>query len=273
MDQLIIKDLELFAFHGVAESEKDLGQKFILDLTLDVDMEDAGHSDDIHDAIHYGILCKELQEEFCKHAYDLIEKAANMLAEFILFNYPTVEKVDLVLKKPWAPVHLPLRYPAVRIVRAWHSAIVAVGSNMGDRTATIDAAYELLNAHPHTQLVKKSTLIETDPVGYEDQDPFINGVMELRTIQSPKRLMTMLLDIEKELKRERIIRWGPRTIDLDLIYYDDMICDDEYTIIPHPRMHQRGFVLEPLAEIAPFRRHPVYGLRTLDLLKQFQEQS
>lgn len=268
MDQLIIKDLELFGFHGVNPEEKEMGQKFIIDAKIDVDLEAAGHSDHIDDAIHYGILCHELQQVFNHVKYDLIERGATVLIEHILFNYDAVTHVDLTLKKPWAPVHLPIKYPAVRLTRGWHTAFIAVGSNIGDRQATIEKALEMVSANPHTRLIKTSTLIETDPVGYEDQDPFMNGVFEIQTVLSPGRLMTLLLDIEKELKRERIIRWGPRTIDLDIIYYDDLVLDDEHTIIPHPRMHERLFVLEPLAEIAPYKVHPLYHLRTTDLIQQ-----
>lgn len=266
MDQLIIKDLELFGFHGVNPEEKEMGQKFIIDACIHVDLEKAGHSDHIDDAIHYGNLCHELQQVFNDITYNLIERGATVLIEHILFNYDAVTFVDLTLKKPWAPVHLPIKYPAVRLQRGWHIAYVAVGSNIGNREETIKKALSLINANPHTQLIKSSTLIETEPVGYIDQEPFLNGVIKLKTILSPARLMTDLLNIEKELKRERIIHWGPRTIDLDIIYYDDLIINTEHTVIPHPRMQERLFVLEPLAEIAPYKVHPLYHLRTLELI-------
>jgi len=266
MDQLIIKDLELFGFHGVNPEEKSMGQKFIVKAKISMDLSEAGESDSLNTAINYAKLCHELQEVFNRTKHDLIERAATVLCEYILTNYDQVTEVDLTLKKPWAPIHLPIDYPAVRLVRRWHSAYVAVGANLGNKRENISNAMNTINASWHTSIIKESTLIETDPVGYEDQDTFINGVFEIKTLLTPIKLIRWLLSIEKELKRERIIRWGPRTIDLDVIYYDDLISSLDEIVIPHPRMHERTFVLEPLNEIAPYKMHPILNKRTFQLL-------
>lgn len=268
MDQLIIKDLELFGYHGVNPEEKVMGQKFIVEAKISLDLSEAGETDSLDSAINYAQLCHELQDEFNQTKHDLIERAATVLCNYILTHYPQVVEVDLTLKKPWAPIHLPIDYPAIRLIRRWHTAYIAVGANLGDKRANIDNALKTIENTWHTSITKQSTLIETDPVGYEDQDTFINGVFEIKTLLSPIKLIRWLLDVEKELKRERIIRWGPRTIDLDVIYYDDIITSLDEIVIPHPRMHERGFVLEPLNEIAPYIMHPILNKRTFQLLDE-----
>jgi dihydroneopterin aldolase/2-amino-4-hydroxy-6-hydroxymethyldihydropteridine diphosphokinase len=266
MDQLIIKDLVIFGHHGVYQEEKKLGQKFIVDLIIDLDLGDACETDHLEHALNYAQLSHELTMVFQRENYDLIERAAQVLCSYVLEHYPSVKQVDLTLKKPWAPVLLELEYPAVRIIRGRHDAYIAVGSNLGDKKANIEQALELIKQSGHTKVLRQSTLIETDPVGYDDQNPFLNGVLMVSTTLSPKNLMQWLLSIEADLKRERLVKWGPRTIDLDIIYFDDLVTDDMAIVLPHPRMHERAFVLEPLAEIAPYAVHPLYKKRTVELL-------
>ncbi len=272
MDQLIIQNLELFGFHGVYDEEKSIGQKFIVEAKISLDLSEAGETDNLQSGIHYGQLCHELQEVFNKTKHNLIERAATVLCEHILTTYDQVVEVDLTLKKPWAPIHLPIDYPAVRLVRRWHNAFIAVGANMGDKVSNIETAMKTIDDAWHTSIIRKSKLIETEPVGYTDQDTFVNGVFEIKTLLSPVKLIRWLLSIEQELKRERIIKWGPRTIDLDVIYYDDIITSLEEIVIPHPRMHERAFVLEPLNEIAPYKMHPILNLRTFQMLEQLDDQ-
>ena len=266
MDQLIIKDLVIFGHHGVFQEEKKLGQKFVLDLVIDLDLGEACETDNLESAINYAQLSHELTAVFQRENYDLIERAAHVLCSYILEHYPAVMQVDLTLKKPWAPVLLELKYPSVRIVRARHIAYIAVGSNLGDKKAHIEQALKLIDQNVHTKILRQSTLIETDPVGYDDQAPFLNGALMVSTTLTPKKLIQWLMTIETDLKRERLVKWGPRTIDLDVIYYDDLVTDDIDIVLPHPRMHERAFVLEPLSEIAPYIVHPLYKKRTVELL-------
>jgi 2-amino-4-hydroxy-6-hydroxymethyldihydropteridine diphosphokinase len=125
-------------------------------------------------------------------------------------------------------------------------AYVGVGSNLGDREATIRAAVDALPG-----VVAVSSLRETDPVGVTDQPAFLNGAVALETELSPRELLERLLAIERELGRERRERWGPRTIDLDLLLYGAETVDEPGLRVPHPRLHERRFALEPLAELDP----------------------
>jgi dihydroneopterin aldolase/2-amino-4-hydroxy-6-hydroxymethyldihydropteridine diphosphokinase len=264
MDKMYIKDLEIYAYHGVNIEEKNMGQRFLLSLELSVDLRAAGQSDDLTKTINYAELCHNIEKEFTKEKYDLIEKCVEELAQYILLTYSTVEKAKILLKKPWAPIGKPLDYAAVEIERSWHTAYLGLGSNMGDKEANLNDALKLLNSTT-TKVLKASSFYGTKPVGYEDQEDFINCAAKIRTLLTPEELMIFLLDIEKELKRERIIRWGPRTIDLDILLYDDIVTSSEEVTIPHPRMHERLFVLKPLSDIGPCVVHPLINKRIIEL--------
>jgi 2-amino-4-hydroxy-6-hydroxymethyldihydropteridine diphosphokinase len=132
------------------------------------------------------------------------------------------------------------------------TAYVGLGSNLGDREAMLRRALELLDARPGIEVVAVSALRETEPVGFLEQPRFLNAAARLETELPPRRLLSALLEVEQELGRDRSgPRFGPRTIDLDLLLYGELELDEEGLGIPHPRLHERRFVLEPLAELAP----------------------
>ncbi len=134
------------------------------------------------------------------------------------------------------------------------AAYVGLGSNLGDREALIRKAAELIGA------LRLSTIIETEPWGYESQPRFLNAVAEIETRLSPRALLDELLDVESKLGRERVgPQWGPRTIDLDLLLFGDESIDEPGLVVPHPHLTERLFVLEPLAELVPTRRIPGNG--------------
>lgn len=147
-------------------------------------------------------------------------------------------------------------------------ACLGLGSNLGDRRATLAAALDALRAHPDVHALASSSLVETEPVGGPPgQGPFLNGAARVETDLAPRDLLALLKQIERDLGRSPAgPRWGPRTIDLDLLLYDDLRLDSPDLIVPHPRFRQRRFVLEPLAQVAPDARDPVTGLSVRDLL-------
>jgi 2-amino-4-hydroxy-6-hydroxymethyldihydropteridine diphosphokinase len=140
-------------------------------------------------------------------------------------------------------------------------AYVALGSNLGDREATIRGALAELDAAPGVRVVAVSTLVETEPVGYLDQPRFLNGAAALETDVPARELLELLLQIERRFgrRREGVPAQGPRTLDLDLLLYGDAEIDEEGLQIPHPRLHERAFVLGPLAELDPALKVPRKG--------------
>lgn len=270
MDKLYLKDVEIFANHGVFEEEKSLGQKFILSLELELDTREAAKTNDLNKSIHYGELCHNIEKEFQKESYDLIETAADKIAKYVLYNYNLVKGVKVLLKKPWAPIGRHLDYVAIEIYRKWHKVYIGIGSNIGDKEGNIITSIEKINEYKEIEITKLASIIETAPWGYEMQDSFKNTAIEIKTIFNPRELMTILLSIEEDMKRERILRWGPRIIDLDIIFFDDCVSSDEYVTIPHPRIEEREFVLASLNEIAPNYIHPLNKKRVFKMLEEIR---
>ena len=138
-------------------------------------------------------------------------------------------------------------------------AYVGLGSNLGEREAQIRQALEAMAALPETELVRASSLYDTEPVGETDQPNFLNAVAELETDLSAQQLLWNLLLVEKRLGRERSRRWGPRTIDLDLLTYGGEVIEEGNLRVPHPELTRRAFVLVPLVELDPLLVHPETG--------------
>lgn len=145
-------------------------------------------------------------------------------------------------------------------------AYLSLGSNLGHREANIRSALKMLGQE--VQILKVSSLYETEPVGYKDQPWFLNCVCSIETDLSPQALLKFAKAIEKKVGRKRTIRFGPRPIDIDILFYEDLILDSPDLVIPHPRLAERAFVVVPLKEIAPNLIHPLLGLTIEELLQQ-----
>ncbi len=271
-DQIKITDLEVFANHGVFPEENKLGQKFLISAVLYTDTRKAGKTDDLTASIHYGEVSAFITKYMKEHTYQLLERVAETLAEEMLKSISGLCKIDLEIKKPWAPVGLPLKTVSVKISREWHTTYIALGSNIGDSETYLNEAVEKIGQIPTCTVEKVSSYLVTEPYGVTDQPDFLNACLKMRTLLYPEELLKELNRIEKEAGRERIIHWGPRTLDLDILLYDDIILEEDDLCIPHVEMHKRSFVLEPLAEIAPYKRHPVYGKTVREMLEEIQAQ-
>lgn len=267
MDKITIKKLEVFAKHGVYPEENVLGQKFVISAVLHTSTRKAGVTDNLEYSVNYGEVSHFIQEFATKHTWKLVESIAEQLAQALLLQFPLVEKVDLEIEKPWAPIGLPLDTVSVEISRGWHTAYIALGSNMGDKKGYLNMAVKRLDERKDCQVKKVSDYLVTAPYGGVEQDDFLNGALELRTMLAPEELLEILHEIEQEAKRVREIHWGPRTLDLDILLYDDLVMDTPELHIPHIEMHLRDFVLIPMAQIAPWKRHPLTGKTVEEMQK------
>ena len=267
MDQIKIENLEIYAYHGVFQEEKEKGQPFYLNVTMHTDLRLAGQTDDLTKSTHYGEVALLLKKKMTETSYDLIERAAEVCAEAILLKFPLIKEVDLEVRKPKAPIPMTFESVSVVIHRGFKKAYVALGSNMGDTKAHLDGAVEALRADEKVRVLKVADYIVTKPYGGVEQSDFLNSAVEIETLYSPEELLDKLHEIEAAHDRERLVHWGPRTLDLDILFYENMVLDTADLTIPHKDLHNRDFVLKPMAQIAPYWKHPVIGDTMLNLLK------
>ena len=270
-DEIHIEELEVFANHGVFPEETRLGQKFLISLILYTDSRNAGKTDCLEKSVDYGEVSKFVTEYTKSHPCRLIEAAAEYLAEELLLRYELLKGVTLEFKKPWAPVGLPLKTVSVKISRFWHTAYLGLGSNLGDKKGYLDNAVRALDEAKGCHVERVSSYQVTEPYGGVEQDDFLNACLILKTLLTPEELLEKLHEIEQSAHRERIVHWGPRTLDLDILMYDDVVMETDELVIPHVEMHLRSFVLNPLREIAPNKRHPVIGKTVSQLADSLTE--
>jgi dihydroneopterin aldolase / 2-amino-4-hydroxy-6-hydroxymethyldihydropteridine diphosphokinase len=252
-DHIYVNGLRLMALVGVLPHEREALQPVQVDVDLEVDLSEAGITDNLDDTANYGAIAQAIADVVKNSSDVLLERLAARIADRVL-HFDHVEVANVTLTKLRPPIPEDLISSAVRIVRsrvdmkipARHRVIIALGSNLGDRVAYLRFGLEKLS-----NVVAQSQVFETDPVGGPDnQGPFLNMVAVVDTDLDPFAMLRRLLQIEAEANRVRIERWGPRTLDMDLLFYDDYTIQSEELTVPHPRFAERRFVLEPLAEVA-----------------------
>ncbi len=270
MDEIKLTGLRLYGHHGVLPQEKEKGQEFWVDITFKVDTRKAGKNDNLSLTLNYADAADYICKIFDKDPKNLIECVAEDLAEKLLLKFRQAEEITVTVHKPSAPLEHPFSDVNVTITRRWHEVFIAVGSNIGDSREIIEAGKMDLFSAEDIDFIKGSDLITTKPYGYTDQPDFLNGMWKARTLMSPEELLERLHKVEAGQDRERTIKWGPRTLDLDIIYYDDIFMETEELTIPHADMCNRAFVLEPLEKTDPCKRHPVNGKTAGEMLKDLK---
>lgn len=270
MDEIRIENLEVYAYHGVYEQENRMGQPFFVNMVLYGSLREAGKTDALEKSTNYGEVCHFVNQWMKAHTVKLIETVAEELARGILQKFPLVDSLDIEVRKPEAPVGLPFDCVSVKLHRGWHTAYVAIGSNLGDKENYVEIGLRALAEAEDIRVIKVADIITTKAYGVEEQPDFLNSVIELRTLLTPQELLDELHKIENLAGRERTLRWGPRTLDLDIIFYDDLVMESETLIIPHVDMENREFVLEPMAQLAPWKRHPILQKTMEQLLQALQ---
>ena len=256
MDRILIDDLRVLTVIGALPHEREIAQPIRIDLSLGVDLHEAGRSDELADTVHYGLVCERVST-VCRESKDiLLERLAAKVADVVL-DFDLVEDVDVTLTKLAPTVPEEVTYTHLRLVRTRkeaaapplvaHRALVALGSNLGDRERYLRFAVEELGT-----VTAMSQVWETEPIGGPDgQGAFLNMVVAVETALDPFALLRRCQRIEANALRQRIVHWGPRTLDVDVLFYDDMAIDSEALKLPHPRIFERRFVLAPLSEVAP----------------------
>jgi len=264
-DHIAVQGISAHGRHGVLEWEKQLGQRFVVDLDLEVDLSRAGGSDDLAHTVNYAEVAADVVGILAGEPLDLIEAVAQRIADAAL-RYPLVEAVDVTVHKPEAPVGVPFTDVSVHIRRPRDvPVVVAMGANLGDAGSTLAAAVAALARVDGVRVDRVSPLFETDPVGGPDQPVYLNAVLLAHTRLAPHRLLAALHQVEADHGRVRDIRWGARTLDLDLVQYGDpttggdVVSGDPDLALPHPRAHERAFVLAPWAAVDPEARLRVQG--------------
>ena len=261
-DRIRLSGVRGRGFHGVFEHERREGQEFVVDVELAVDLGPAGASDDLADTVNYGEIGAAALARIEGEPHDLIERLAELVAHDAL-THPSVDEVTVTVHKPQAPVGVPFGDVTVSVTRRREPVpvVVAVGANLpwGQSSPhdTASAAIESLAHHPTVRVVASSALYDSDPVGGPDQPTYVNGVVLARTSLSPTSLLRELHRVEATFDRRREVRWGARTLDLDLVQYGDPAAGTDVTsdlprlTLPHPRAHERAFVLVPWLDADP----------------------
>ncbi|NNG37984.1 2-amino-4-hydroxy-6-hydroxymethyldihydropteridine diphosphokinase [Flexivirga sp. ID2601S] len=261
-DRITLTGIAVTTPHGVLDHEKREPQRFFVDVVIECDLSGAGHSDDLGATISYAEVAQDVERIMTQPPVDLIETLAEQVAASVL-QRPAAEAVEVTVHKPDAPAgvrfsDIGLSGPSVTIRREQHRPVaIALGANLGDRVATLRSAVRSLDRLPGLELIAVSRLFETDPVGGPEQPDYLNAVAVGSTRLAPWTLLERLHEIEAGRGRTREIRWGARTLDLDLLQVGDPAAgtdlrfDTPELTLPHPRAAARAFVLAPWADADP----------------------
>ena len=259
MDQIWIRDLKLFAYHGVYEEEKRAGQDFLVSGRFFLNLQEAGITDELDCSVSYDELCVFISRIFTEKRRDLLEAVAEDLCRAVFKEYPKIMEIELSIYKPEAPVRAEVSKVGITVRRKRHRVFIGVGANEGESEKQIDAGLAALDEDPGCRLIRRSSMVRSTPYGGVAQADFCNLVAELETCYEPMQLLRRLKEIEAQqgVEHAKKQHWGPRKLDLDILFYDDLVLDSEKLVIPHPDMEARDFVLLPLKELAPYLRHPL----------------
>jgi len=255
-DRIEINGIRAVTIVGALPHEREFPQPLTIDVSFDVDLRDAGRTDELGDTVHYGLVADRVVEVVEESKDILLERLVARIADEVL-TFDRVDAVDVKLTKVRPPIAVDAVDTAVRIRRSRaetdvvahtiNRAHIALGSNLGDR-----ASFLRLGVRGLGTVTKMSDVYETDPVGGpDDQGHYLNMVVEVETSLDPFALLRRCQRIEGEAMRQRLVHWGPRTLDLDIVSFDGVSLTSDELTIPHPRFAERRFVLQPLADIAP----------------------
>jgi dihydroneopterin aldolase/2-amino-4-hydroxy-6-hydroxymethyldihydropteridine diphosphokinase len=266
MFKISIKNLNLFGYHGVKESEKKDGQNFRFNIEISLKRGISLENDILQDTINYSEVIKILRDINNRQRFNLLETLSRTIADRIMKISPLVKKVSVKIEKTAPPIKENLGSVGVEYVldreendknnskRTGVDVYLSLGSNMGKRENNLRKAVDMIGESPNISIIEVSSIYETEPMYLKGQDYFYNIAIHCRADEKlgPFEFMGLVKGIEYKLGRRKADkRYSPRTIDIDLLYYGKMVIESDLLTVPHPKLKERKFVLVPLSEIAP----------------------
>jgi len=256
-DRIALLGVAAVGHHGVLDVERHDGQPFVVDVVLELDLSTAGRSDSLTDTVSYAEVAGDVMARITGPPVDLLERLAELIADDVLTR-PLVDAVEVTVHKPQAPVGHPFSDVSVQVRRERGVPVVlALGANLGDAFAVLTESVKDIAAIPGVRVTAVSPLVETEPVGGPEQPGYLNAVLVGTTTMRSVELLQALHAVEARHGRTREVRWGARTLDLDVIQLGtpgtslETRSDDPALTLPHPRAHERAFVLAPWAMVDP----------------------
>lgn len=249
-DRIELKGCRFKSHIGYFDFEQEAGQTFVIDLTYVLGRPEATETDALEDSLSYADVYETLRAFMAQAHHRLLERAAQELADLLFATYPTIDALELTLKKPEAPIDGAFEHMAFTVYRRrWTPVGIALGANLGDARQTLFDTSRKLHLAPEFRRQRVSSLYRSDAWGVEDQPDFYNAVLLAETTLSPWELLDYLKGLEREAGRTPTTRWGPRSLDCDLLFYEGCVMNHPKLTLPHPRMEQRSFVMVPLREV------------------------
>ncbi|MEE6281970.1 2-amino-4-hydroxy-6-hydroxymethyldihydropteridine diphosphokinase [Georgenia sp. MJ170] len=266
LDRITVTRISAFGYHGVLAEEREAGQQFGVDVTLHLDVAAAAAGDDLTRTVNYADVASDVVAVITGPPVDLIETVAVAIADRAL-AYDGVVAVDVTVHKPYAPIPVPFDDVTVQVHRRarqdrTREVVVALGANLGDARQTLHNAVTELDRHARVAVSAVSPLLRSTAVvlpGSPPQPDYLNAVAALSTDLPPRELLALCQGIELGHGRRRTTRWAPRTLDIDIIASGDLRRDDDDLVIPHPRAHERPFVIAPWLRLDPAAVLPGHG--------------
>ncbi|MDR0373458.1 MAG: 2-amino-4-hydroxy-6-hydroxymethyldihydropteridine diphosphokinase [Nitrososphaerota archaeon] len=280
MDKILIAGIKTCGKHGVLAFEREYPQIFTVDMELWVDNSKSYLSDDLQDTVNYAGVYDIVKSVIEAQSFMLIERLSYVIIEKVFVYDSRIQRIKIRTMKNKAPLVGQFDYAGVEIEKtrdtvliqdagtkvsitpdvstctgaeakpdAGYKAVLSLGSNIGDRKQNIQKALEMLTTSAGINILNKSKLYETEPVGYVDQEKFYNAAILVETTLNPFELRIKTKDIENNLGRKKTFRWGPRLIDIDIIAYEGCMINTNGLTLPHKEYMQRAFVLKPISDM------------------------
>ena len=280
MDKILIEGVKAWGKHGVLDFERNYPQSFIVDMAIWADISKSYLSDNLQDTVNYADIYDIIKSVIETQSFMLIERLSYVIIEKVFLYDTRIQKIKIRVMKNKAQLGGQFDHVGVEIERSrncilmqdinvktsitpdvstgpsakaevdkGYKAVLALGSNIGDRKQNIQKALEMLSDSTGIIILNKSKLYETEPVGYTDQEKFYNAAILVETMLNPFELRIKVKDIENTLGRKKTFRWGPRLIDIDIIAYEGCVINTNGLTLPHKEYMQRAFVLKPLSDM------------------------